>query len=78
MAKNRHGEILASFLPAVGPEALKHMQDKIRQVDLHRQTYLLLEEMARRLNTILGVGSSTTAGCTRSGGSDGSSAAFHP
>ena len=53
MAKNRHGEIFTSFLPAVGPQALKRMRDKIRQIDLRRQTYLPLEEMARRLNPIL-------------------------
>ena len=53
MAKNRHGEIFTSFLPAVGPQALRRMRDKIRQIDLRRQTYLSLEEMARRLNPIL-------------------------
>ena len=53
MAKSRHGEIFTSFLPAVGPQALRRMRDKIRQIDLRRQTYLSLEEMARRLNPIL-------------------------
>jgi len=53
MAKNRHGEIFTSFLPAVGPQALKRMRDKIRQIDLRRQTYLPLEEIASRLNPIL-------------------------
>jgi len=53
MAKNRHGEIFTSFLPAVGPQALSRMRDKIRQIDLRRQTYLSLKEIARRLNPIL-------------------------
>jgi group II intron reverse transcriptase/maturase len=53
IAKSRHGEIFTSFLPAVGPQALRRMRDKIRQIDLRRQTYLSLEEMARRLNPIL-------------------------
>ena len=53
MAKNRHGEIFTSFLPAVSPQALKRMRDRIRQIDLRRQTYLPLEELARRLNPIL-------------------------
>lgn len=53
MAKNCHGEIFTSFLPAVGPQALKRMRHKIRQIDLRRQTYLPLEEMASRLNPIL-------------------------
>ncbi len=53
MAQNRHGMILTSFLPAVSPQALKRMRDRIRQIDLLRQTYLPLEELARRLNPIL-------------------------
>ena len=47
MARNRHGEIFTSFLPAVSPQALKRMREKIRQM------FVPLEEIARRLNPIL-------------------------
>jgi RNA-directed DNA polymerase len=53
MARNRHGEIFTSFLPAVSPQALKRMREKIRQMHLRRQMFLPLEEIARRLNPIL-------------------------
>ncbi len=53
MAKNRHGKIFTSFLPALSPQALKRLRVRIRQIDLPRQTYLPLEELARRLNPIL-------------------------
>ncbi len=53
MAKNRHGEIFTSFLEAVSPPLLKRMRDRIRLFDPRRQTYLPLEELARRLNSIL-------------------------
>ena len=41
------------FLPGVGSQALRRMRDRIRWIDLRRQTYLSLEEIARRLNPIL-------------------------
>jgi hypothetical protein len=50
MAKSRHGEIFTSFLPAVGPQALRRMRDKIRQIDLRRQTYLSLAPSARKVD----------------------------
>jgi len=53
MARNRHGEIFTSFLPAVSPRALKRMRERIRQMHLRRQMFLPLEEIARRLNPIL-------------------------
>ena len=53
MAKSRHGEIFTSFLPAVSPQALKRMRHRIKRIDLRRQTYLSLEEIAGRLNPIL-------------------------
>jgi len=53
MARNRYGEIFTSFLPAVSPQALKRMREKIRQMHLRRQMFLPLEEIARRLNPIL-------------------------
>jgi RNA-directed DNA polymerase len=52
MAKSCHGKILTSFLAAVRPQALNRMRDRIRRIDLRRQTYLSLEEIARRLNPI--------------------------
>lgn len=51
--KSRHGEIFTSFLPAVSPQALKRVRDRIRRIGLRRQTYLSLEEIARRLNPSL-------------------------
>ena len=53
MAKNRYGEIFTSFLPAVSPQALKRMRERIRKMHLRRRMFLPLEEIARLLNPIL-------------------------
>ena len=53
MARNRYGEIFTSFLPAVSPQALKRMRERIRRMHLRRRMFLSLEEIARRLNPIL-------------------------
>jgi group II intron reverse transcriptase/maturase len=53
MARNRHGEIFTSFLPAVSPQALKRMRKRIRQLHLRKLVFLPLEEIAGRLNPIL-------------------------
>ncbi|QPN71491.1 group II intron reverse transcriptase/maturase [Synechococcus sp. CBW1108] len=53
MARNRYGEIFTSFLPAVSPQALKRMRERIRKMHLRRRMFLPLEEIARLLNPIL-------------------------
>jgi RNA-directed DNA polymerase len=53
MARNRYGEIFTSFLPAVSPQALKRMRERIRRMHLRRRMFLPLEEIARHLNPIL-------------------------
>jgi group II intron reverse transcriptase/maturase len=53
MAKNRHGKLFTSFLPAVSPQALKRMRARIRCLRLRRQVQLSLEEIARRANPTL-------------------------
>jgi RNA-directed DNA polymerase len=53
MARNRHGEIVTSFLPEVSPQAMKRMRKRIRQLHLRKLVFLPLEEIAGRLNPIL-------------------------
>jgi hypothetical protein len=40
MARNRHGEIFTSFLPAVSPHAMKRMRKGIRQLHLRKLVFL--------------------------------------
>ena len=53
MDRNRYGEIFTSFLPAVCPQALKRMRERIRKMHLRRRMFLPLEEIARLLNPSL-------------------------
>lgn len=53
MAKNRWGRIFTCFLPAVSPQALKRMRDRIRGWRLPQHAPLSLEEIARSLNPVL-------------------------
>ena len=48
MAKNKHGQVFVSFLPAVSQKALKSMRAQIRQWSLWRYTPANLEEFAER------------------------------
>ena len=52
-AKNRCGEIFTSFLPAVSPQTLKLMRERIRRMHLRRRMFLPLEGIAWHLNPIL-------------------------
>ena len=53
VAKNRWGRIFTCFLPAVSPQALLRMRDRIREWRLPRHAPLSLEEIAHRLNPVL-------------------------
>ena len=52
-AVNRHGTRFTSFLPAISPEALKDKGERVRELRIHRQTNLSLDELARWLNPII-------------------------
>ena len=53
MAKNRWGKLFTCFLPAVSPEALKRMRQRIRQWRIPKHAPLPLEDIARQLNPVL-------------------------
>jgi RNA-directed DNA polymerase len=52
-ARDRHGEIFTSFLPAVSKDALKRMSAEVRGWQIHRHTTYSLDELARWLNPIV-------------------------
>ncbi len=53
MAKNRWGRLFTCFLPAVSPQALKRMRERIRSWRLPQHAPLRLEDIARSLNPVL-------------------------
>ena len=53
MAKNRWGRLFTCFLPAVSPEALKRMRERIRGWRLPQHAMLPLEDIAHKLNPVL-------------------------
>ncbi|TGN37623.1 group II intron reverse transcriptase/maturase [Paracoccus liaowanqingii] len=53
MAKNRWGRIFTCFLPAVSPQALKRMRDRIRSWRLPQHAPLPLVDIARMINPVL-------------------------
>lgn len=53
MAKNRWGRVFTCFLPAVSPQALKRMRDRIRSWRLPQHAPLPLGDIARLLNPVL-------------------------
>jgi RNA-directed DNA polymerase len=53
MAKNRWGKLFTNFLPAVSPQALKRMRERIRGWRLRQHAPLSLADIARSLNPIL-------------------------
>jgi RNA-directed DNA polymerase len=46
------GEHFTSFSPAISPEALKAKGDRLRELRIHRQTNLSLDDLAKWLNPI--------------------------
>jgi RNA-directed DNA polymerase len=52
-AKNRWGRIFTCFLPAVSPQALKRMRERIREWRLPQHAPLPLEDIAHSLNPTL-------------------------
>ncbi|BCH12325.1 hypothetical protein MesoLj131c_65830 (plasmid) [Mesorhizobium sp. 131-3-5] len=53
MAKNRWGKLFTNFLPAVSPQALRRMRDRIRGWRLPHHAPLPLVDVARMLNPVL-------------------------
>ncbi len=53
MAKNRWGKLFTSFLPAVSPQALKRMRERIRDWRLPQHAPLPLVDIARTLDPVL-------------------------
>jgi group II intron reverse transcriptase/maturase len=53
MAKNRWGRLFTCFLPAVSPQALKRMRERIRSWHLPKHAPLSLVDIARTLNPVL-------------------------
>jgi len=49
----KNGKHFTSFLPAISPEALKANSDRLREMRIHRQTNLSLDDLARWLNPIV-------------------------
>ncbi len=52
-AKNRHGEVFTSFLPAVSKDALKKMGKQVRSWRIHMHINYTFSEFARWLNPII-------------------------
>ncbi|WP_245284141.1 group II intron maturase-specific domain-containing protein [Bradyrhizobium sp. Cp5.3] len=52
-AKNRWGKLFTRFLPAIGPQALKRMRERIRSWRLPQHAPLPLVDIARILNPVL-------------------------
>jgi len=52
-ARNKHGAVFASFLPAVSREALKAMGQPLRGWRVHRQVSSNLADLARWMNPIV-------------------------
>lgn len=52
-ARAKGGGYFTAFLPAISPEALKAKGDRLREMRIHRQTGLSLEDLARWLNPIV-------------------------
>lgn len=52
-ARDRHGVVFTSFLPAVSKDALKKMSCVVRRWRLHRRTELAFADLARMINPIV-------------------------
>lgn len=52
-AKDKHGEVFTSFLPAISKEALKRISAEVRGWRLHLHTTYSLDEVARWINPIV-------------------------
>ena len=52
-ARNKHGVVFTSFLPAVSKDALKKMGQVVRRWKLHRRPDLSFTELARMINPVI-------------------------
>ena len=52
-ARRKDGKRFTSFSPAISPEALKAKSDRLRELRIHRQTSLSLNDLAGWLNPII-------------------------
>lgn len=50
---NKNGQRFCSFLPAISPEALKAISQRLRELRIHRHTDLSLDDLAKWLNPII-------------------------
>jgi hypothetical protein len=50
---SRSGRLFCGYTPAVSPSAMKAMGEKIRDLNIRRQTQLSLDKIAERLNPLL-------------------------
>ena len=50
---SKNGRGFTSFLPAISPEALKAKSDRLRELRIHRQVNLSLDDLAEWLNPII-------------------------
>jgi RNA-directed DNA polymerase len=53
VSRNSRGVIYTGFLPAVSPQALQRMRERIRSIGLPSLVYLSLEEIAKVLNPVI-------------------------
>ena len=53
VSSNSRGVIYTGFLPAVSPQALQRMRERIRSIGLPSLVYLSLEEIAKVLNPVI-------------------------
>ena len=49
----RSGKLFCSFAPAASPSALKSMREKIRDLEIRRQTDVSMGDIARKINPLL-------------------------
>ena len=53
VARNRRGTIFTGFSPAVSPQALQRMRNRIKAIGLPSLVHFSIEEVARRVNPVL-------------------------
>jgi group II intron reverse transcriptase/maturase len=51
--RKRDGKLFTSFTPAISPQALKAKSERLRELRIHRQPDLTLDDLARWLNPIV-------------------------
>jgi RNA-directed DNA polymerase len=52
-AKDRHGRLFSSFMPAISKAALKRISAQVRSWRLHRRMHLTFAQLAQRINPVV-------------------------